>query len=60
MNAVCVTKLSLILLIFSENVASTPQLSSANQFALSVITYVGCGLSLFGAVGAIASFVLFT
>ncbi|KAJ7330241.1 hypothetical protein OS493_022765 [Desmophyllum pertusum] len=35
-------------------------LSKANKFALSVITYVGCVLSLFGAVGAITSFVVFT
>jgi len=34
--------------------------STTNQFALSIITYVGCGLSLFGAIAAIASFVLFT
>lgn len=40
--------------------SSKRSMSNANQFALSVITYVGCSLSLFGAIGAIASFVLFT
>ncbi|KAL9984194.1 hypothetical protein ACROYT_G006465 [Oculina patagonica] len=35
-------------------------LSKANKFALSIITYVGCVLSLFGAVGAITSFAVFT
>ncbi|XP_073241164.1 adhesion G-protein coupled receptor D1-like [Porites lutea] len=35
-------------------------LSEANQFALMLITYVGCGLSLLGSVAAIASLVLFT
>ena len=36
------------------------QLSEANQFALMLITYVGCGLSLLGSVAAIASLILFT
>jgi len=35
-------------------------LSKANKFALNIITYVGCVLSLLGAVGAITSFVVFT
>ncbi|KAM7445445.1 hypothetical protein ABFA07_006051 [Porites harrisoni] len=35
-------------------------LSEANQFALMLITYVGCGLSLLGSVAAIASLILFT
>lgn len=32
----------------------------ADKFALGIITYVGCILSLFGAVGAITSFAVFT
>jgi len=35
-------------------------LSKANKFALNVITYVGCVLSLLGSVAAITSFVFFT
>lgn len=34
--------------------------SKADKFALGIITYVGCILSLFGAVGAITSFAVFT
>lgn len=36
------------------------QVPKADKFALGIITYVGCILSLFGAVGAITSFAVFT
>ena len=36
------------------------QISPEDKFALSIITYIGCGLSLVGVVGAMLSIILFT